>query len=303
MKKNFILTILVCGLFSFLTSCDGNKRETEKIAREFADAINDKDLSVITTLYPRMIDMNVSHLLDSISYEKIDVTKSDSIYVAEYLPEGQKLYIQYIGKTPVIMESKGIMILNEMPLKLAKSVGVPFKKMSDYELEGMMNRSKFIAYLADTLVNSSASDKIRVENIRWIWSRSRGVNTCEIRPTIINNLDHRVNGDDYVVELKVYFGKNFSKSETYRLHGVDLLPNESYTYVKNEPYLYTYAKDHNLTVKGDVLPKDQSVAGLLMFFGDFKGTEFNDFLKKNPDVDIENPKTYLIKPQENNASE
>ena len=294
MKK---LVFLFLGLVLFLNvSCDSKKGEAERIAKEFALAVNDKDLSAVNSLYPLVSKMKVSHLVDSLDYKKVKVNLQDSIYVAEYEPGGQLLYIDVKdNKEGEIINSRGIVKLDQIDLQLAQLTGVPVKKIDDYQLDLLFQPSKYTLYLTEQTYNKNGESLgVNYQDIHWVAGNNiEGLrNNVKISAKLTNHLNHEIKGDDYNLEINVAYGPGLNNSKLYVEPGVNLMPNESHVFVVTDQNLYKYFHNYNVVISAQVLPKNQSIAGVLVFMGDFNGTEYNDFLKQNPEVNIDNPATY-----------
>ena len=295
MYKNIFL---ISGLLLLLTvSCDSKKGEAEKIAKEFALAVNDKDLSAVNSLYPLVSKMKVSHLVDSLDYKKIKVNFLDSIYVAEYEPGGQFLYINVKdNKKAEIINSRSIVKLDPSVFQLAQLTGVPVKKIDDYQLDLLFQPSKYTLYLTEQTYNKNGESLVvNYKDIHWVAGNNiEGLrNNVKISAKLTNQLNHEIKGDEYNLEINVAYGSGLNNSKLYVEPGVNLMPNESHVFVVTDQNLYKYFHNYNVAISAQVLPKNQSIAGVLVFMGDFNGNEYNDFLKQNPGVNIDNPATYI----------
>lgn len=288
---------LISGIFLLLTvSCDSKKGEAERVAKEFALAVNDKDLSAVNSLYPLVSKMKVSNVVDSLDYKKVKVNLQDSIYVAEYEPGGQLLYIDVKdNKEAEIINSRGIVKLDPSVFQLAQLTGVPVKKIDDYQLDLLFQPSKYTLYLTEQTYNKNGESLVvNYQDIHWVAGNNiEGLrNNVKISAKLTNQLNHEIKGDEYNLEINVAYGPGLNNSKLYVEPGVNLMPDESHVFVVTDQNLYKYFHNYNVAISAQILPKNQSIAGVLVFMGDFNGNEYNDFLKQNPGVNINNPATY-----------
>lgn len=100
MKTTKIIIITLLSVIG-LTACDSNKGDIEEKAKQFAEALKNKDVATIYDMYPGAKNLSNTKLPDSMQPGDIDVEKDESTgnYTAT-LKNGrdQKLVFKVMGK-------------------------------------------------------------------------------------------------------------------------------------------------------------------------------------------------------------
>lgn len=266
-----------------LASCDSNKGKVSDMAKQFVEAVQNKDKVTIYELYPNSRAFSNLQLTDSIISKDIDVeySKEDSVYMAK-LNDNQALIVKVEKDSTtnedklVICDSYNVLKLDSACYDLAAKVGAPVKKNSDM-LNGELfdNDSEFIAYLSEQYP-SAANGNLYTDGGRYSWTGGWSP-TLTIMQPITNGGETAVKGEDYSVEFTFFARDTDQQVGTYVQNGWDLAAGETQvmTYFKNDLLYYK----NNLYWNINFNFKNASTATLLDKYGSFTGKEYEDFLK------------------------
>lgn len=298
MKKIFSI-IGVALMLVAAVSCNKEKATAEQTAKDFATAINTKDLSTVHMLYPSMREMENVQLVDTIAYKKLNVeySKQDSLYTVKFLPSEQTLLIKLKedGKGTIV-NSHGIVPLNQITSKLAQATGVPTQRINDREnAEIFREDGMFIVHLASEMLRLYGTADITACMTRWAWGNNPDTGIyCRLISTVTNDFDRPLEGKDYQVEIRAIRPYDNKTMSVHVLDGVDLQPKETHVFEVNEPALYKLARSHNLDVYSNLEFKDRSQSALFYYSLNYNGNEFNEFLESHPDVDLKDYRTINV---------
>lgn len=265
-----------------MASCDSNKGKVSDIAKQFVEAVQDKDKVTIYELYPNARIYSNLQLTDNIANNDIDVefNQEDSVYLAK-LSDRQSLVFKVVTDSTskeeklVICDSYNILKLDSACYDLAAKTGAPVTKNSDMTNGEMFNNSSdFISYLSERYA-SAANGNIYFQDGRYSWR----VGMVTFETPITNSGETAVKGEDYSIEYQFFTIDTDEKVGTYVEDGFDLAPSETQvvTFLKND--LYYYASNRNLYIKKGLNFKNASTATLLAKYGSFTGKEYEEFLK------------------------
>lgn len=280
LKVLFALAIAV-----MMASCDSNKGKVSDIAKQFVEAVQNKDKVSIYDLYPNARTYSSLQLTDSIASDGVDVefNKEDSVYLAKLNDKQTLVFKVETDSTSkeeklVICDSYNILLLDSICYDLAAKTGAPVKKNSDMTNgELFSNDSEFIQYLSEQY-STAANGNLYFHDGRYSW-QGGWYPSVTISQPITNGGEMAINGEDYSIEFEFYTKDTGDRIGTSVLQGWDLAPNETTVLEIIKKELYYYAHNRNVTWTETINFKNASTATMLDRYGSFTGKEYEEFLK------------------------
>ena len=273
-------------VLAFISSCDENKNKVEKIAKQFADAVNNKDKATIQDLFPESKDMPNMSIVDRIDYDDIIIEYDDSLkeYEAFYGKEkNQSLELQLDSMNNLrIIDTYHIFKLDSVVYELALKTGVPLNKYSDIHLCQLMKEGN--GFISGISFGQSLNDILKVESISFDWER------YESSPTlyaIIKNMGKNlIKGDDYKIEFFLYYRYTNTNYLTLVADGKDISSGGR----ERIQVLCDGVEDvgdisNNTSVEYRFAYNKLSLYEQLLKYGDWNGGEYNFYLEVNKKLD------------------
>lgn len=275
-------SVLLLAFFAImLCGCDANKGKVEELVNRFIAVYNDGDKAAVYDLLPAAKACKNLLISGSIGQaEGINVEKDDSTgnYIAtinEMKQQRLVFTVDSVGGIQMI-DTYGVFRLDSISNEIALKAGVPLKKLSDIEIGKLMDsEGDFISYLKQN----------KQTNFLWAnyggysWIRNySGVNVT-MSFTVSNSSSQTVSGKDYYIVVSPSAESTGRAFPTKTIDGVDIAPNEEREFTVNEPSLYNYAKERDLSYIVDIKYRSESILSFLLNYGTFSDDEYDDYQK------------------------
>ena len=271
------LSLLLAFCAIMLCGCDANKGKVEKLANQFVAVYNDGDKAAVYDLLPAA--KTCENLLitigqaDGINVEKDDSTGNYIATINELKQQRLVFTVDSVGGIQMI-DTYGVFRLDSISNDIALKAGVPLKKLSDIEIGKLMDSEG--DFISDLKQNKQT-------NFLWAnyggysWIRNYSEVNVTMSFTVSNSSSQAVSGKDYYIVVSAEStGRAFP---TKTIDGVDIAPNEEREFTVNEPSLYNYAKERDLSYTVDIKYRSESILSFLLNYGTFSGDEYDDYQK------------------------
>ena len=281
MKTSKFLVLLVAFCAIMLCGCDANKGKVKELANQFVAVYNDGDKAAVYDLLPAaktcenlLISGSIGQA-DGINVEKDDSTGNYIATINELKQQRLVFTVDSVGGIQMI-DTYGVFRLDSISNEIALKAGVPVKKLSDIEIGKLMDSEG--DFISDLKQNKQTNFLwANYGGYSWIRNYS-GVNVT-MSFTVSNSSSQTVSGKDYYIVVSPSAESTGRAFPTKTIDGVDIAPNEEREFTVNEPSLYNYAKERDLSYTVDIKYRSESILSFLLNYGTFSGDEYDDYQK------------------------
>ena len=237
-----------------LCGCDANKGKVKELANQFIAVYNDGDKAAVYDLLPAakacenlLISGSIGQA-DGINVEKDNSTGNYIATINELKQQRLVFTVDSVGGIQMI-DTYGVFRLDSISNEIALKAGVPVKKLSDIEIGKLMDSEG--DFISDLKQNKQTNFLwANYGGYSWIRNYS-GVNVT-MSFTVSNSSSQTVSGKDYYIVVSPSAESTGRAFPTKTIDGVDIAPNEEREFTVNEPSLYNYAKERDLSYTVDI---------------------------------------------------
>ncbi len=279
-----IMTLVLC------TSCDKNEGMSKELAQKFVTAYNEGDKAGVYDLFPAIKEFSNLQISGKLNEEDLSVEKYDSTnqYVVTIDEQRNQKLVYEADSTDNLrlVDSYGVFHLDSLSNEIALKTGVPLKKISDIEQAKILDpEGYFMKFLAAHYCTSK--DALWTEDEHYLYGRNSIKYYCTLIFNVHNLSKVAISGKDYYVEITTSQVSTAYEGSTRTLDGVDIAPGEKREFKVDADECCRWAMESDLKYNATVKMRPQSVIDMLLNYGNFKGEEYDEFMKKPDQMLVE----------------
>ncbi|MBQ8968771.1 MAG: hypothetical protein IJ064_03430 [Bacteroidaceae bacterium] len=290
MKSCTSVVLMLCTMF-FMGSCDSNKGKSKELAEQFMVALNDGDKAGIYDLYPTAkayanLEMVTEMATGDLKVEKDKETGLYTVSIENTRQQKLVFKADSLGQLSIV-DSYGVLLLTSQCSELALQTGVPIKKLSDMEQAKLLDeQSLYITYLKEQNPAAVYGTLSELPGT-YSWGRDASGFYMRVNINIQNNGNQTVQGSDYYLAVDIQRrSKAFGYSNIKTCEGVDLAPGERHVFVINDPAMYKYANQRDVTWTCSINFRNATAVDALLKYCKFTGEEYGQFLEVKEGMEI-----------------